>query len=190
MSEKKIPLSACILVAMLALGCAATYETSNYMFPELDYLVYKRKIVEDNDGNVIHFTLLGMNKCIFYLPTKKPYVLVYLLFEMQKKVSPQYRLNFPIDKKARDFFIRTTDGQAYPFEFIVNTPDSPDTWDLSSKQALQLVFSVDGFDPDKNPVFDLILGHPDRLVTSKKDSESQKPVYWIIRKCRAIRRPR
>lgn len=196
MTERKLPPVALLLLLFTGLsGCLATSgkEMRASILPDLDYPVYRKRTIEDRAGNLIQLTLLGLNKRTTvelqdYQTNTIPLVDVYVLWEMKRKVSRHYSMSFTCSGGDSDYYIRTAAGEIHPIRMIARGPIFPATWSLYPNQGGLLVFSFPGYDPDKDPVFNMIEGGRSSIHDAAYNTKIKDPSRWNFLGCRAVRR--
>lgn len=196
MTERKLPPVALLLLLFTGLsGCLATSgkEMRASILPDLDYPVYRKRTIEDRAGNLIQLTLLGLNKRTTvelqdYQTNTIPLVDVYVLWEMKRKVSRHYSMSFTCSGGDSDYYIRTAAGEIHPIRAITHGPVFPATWSLHPNQGGLLVFSFPGYDPDKDPVFNMIEGGRSSIHDAAYNTKIKDPSRWNFLGCRAVRR--
>lgn len=197
MTERKLLFMAFLLLILPGLtGCLSTSipETRTGILPDLEYPVYRKRTIEDRAGNLVQLTLLGLNKRSTvemddnYRTNTIPLVDVYVLWEMKRKVSRQYSMSFTCSGGDSDYYIRTAAGEIHPIRAIARGPVFPATWPLHPNQGGLLVFSFPGYDPDKDPVFNMIEGGRSSIHDAAYNTKIKDPSRWNFLGCRAVRR--
>jgi len=185
-----------LLAGLLLSGCTSiqSYETHN-IYPDLDFVVYKKRLIQDSNGNKLHITLLGIKKrnVLSYENSTfraKPVhrVDLYILWELKQKVSPTYKISFTANGEQSDFFIRTAADKIFPLKEVARGPVAPEILLASSGQGGLIILSFPDFHPEKNILFDLVEGGRGSVNTAAYSTYIKDPTRWSFFGCSAIRR--
>ena len=182
-----------LILAFLFSGCVGMHSVADQnIFPDLDFVVWKQRAIRDENDNRLHLTLVGLKRhpsSSFENDTvvTKKMIDVYVVWELRKKTSTQYKISFTTDGGNSDFFIRTAAGKICGISAVAKGPTAPGTLAAESGQGGLLIFTFPDFDPEANPLFDMVEGGRRSVDTAAYRTYIKDPARWSFFGCRAIR---
>lgn len=185
--RKRFPL---LLLAVLLGSCVSgTDSVRDSIYPDLDWVVWKKRTIRDPNNNIVDLTLIGLSKreAYNYGSGGRPEIDVHIIWNLRKKESLEYKISFTVDQGNSDFFIRTAAGGIYPVTSVRKGPTFPAALKAKQGEGGLIILTFSGFDPDRNPLFDLVEGGRQAVNTAAWKTYIKDPARWSFFGCRAVR---
>ena len=180
--RKSVFLFTALILVFSACSNASSYVRMNVL-PDIEYPVYKQRMLMDEQGNVIRITFLGCSR------TEDESVNAFILWELKKKVTATYKITFIVDGGDSEFFIRTASEKRIPLTGITRGAISPSVRKVKLGDCGLVILNFTGFNPVKDSPFDLVEGGRTSAITAAAyKNYIASPIRWSFRGCIAGKR--
>ena len=175
---KKI-LLALLLLPILITACSNARSCVRFnVLPDIDFPVYKQRMIMDTYGNIIKLTFLGCGR------TADRSINAYILWEMKKKVSKKYKISFLENNVDGEYFIKTAQDTRIPLTAVSRGPVSPSVRPVRRGDCGLVTLNFPEFDPVKASPFDLVEGGRTSTISrAAYNSYIKNPVRWHFVGC-------